>query len=418
MSQIIKKYIANGAIDGDKLKLLVGQAIKIEDGNGGTIDLIKINNAGKVVVKGDVVAVKGDVDGLDARIAVLEQDPTTKTYVDQEVMGAINTAEGYADGLLVTAQSYADTKKAEAISEAESYADGLLITAQSYADTKKSEAISAAEGYVDGKIADLINGAPTALDTLKEIADQLANDESAVGALTTTVANNLQTAKDYADAAVLVEHNARITAVNGAIATAEGYADAAVLVEKNRAETAEGLLDGRLDVLEGADTVVGSVAKALKDAKAYADAAVAVEVSARQTAVTGAISTAEGYADTKKAEAQSYADGIVATEATTRANADTALSNRISALEGGSANKTWAKEKFVLSTQLGYVDLAHVVDVNSLVVAVGPLMMHITDDFTTSTVSSKTRLTFVNDFASGGVEAMAANDVVYVTYQY
>lgn len=42
---------------------------------------------------------------------------------------------------------------------------------------------------IDTSIAAVVNGAPTALDTLKEIADQLASDESAVAALTTTVSN-------------------------------------------------------------------------------------------------------------------------------------------------------------------------------------------------------------------------------------
>lgn len=41
--------------------------------------------------------------------------------------------------------------------------------------------------YVIAAINALVNGAPAALDTLKEIADQLANDEDAVAALTSTV---------------------------------------------------------------------------------------------------------------------------------------------------------------------------------------------------------------------------------------
>ena len=41
--------------------------------------------------------------------------------------------------------------------------------------------------YVDGRITSLINAAPAALDTLGEIATQLASDESAASALTTTV---------------------------------------------------------------------------------------------------------------------------------------------------------------------------------------------------------------------------------------
>jgi len=42
---------------------------------------------------------------------------------------------------------------------------------------------------INDAIAAVVGDAPAALDTLKEIADQLANDESAVSALTTTVAN-------------------------------------------------------------------------------------------------------------------------------------------------------------------------------------------------------------------------------------
>ena len=45
------------------------------------------------------------------------------------------------------------------------------------------------QGQIDSSIAAVVGAAPAALDTLKEIADQLANDQSAVAALTTTVAN-------------------------------------------------------------------------------------------------------------------------------------------------------------------------------------------------------------------------------------
>ena len=47
--------------------------------------------------------------------------------------------------------------------------------------------------YVDTKITQLVNGAPGTLDTLKEIADQLATDESAVAAITTTLAGKANT---------------------------------------------------------------------------------------------------------------------------------------------------------------------------------------------------------------------------------
>jgi hypothetical protein len=51
----------------------------------------------------------------------------------------------------------------------------------------------ATQPYVDTKITQLVNGAPGTLDTLKEIADQLAVDESAVAAITTTLAGKANT---------------------------------------------------------------------------------------------------------------------------------------------------------------------------------------------------------------------------------
>ena len=52
----------------------------------------------------------------------------------------------------------------------------------------------ASETYVNTQINNLINSAPSTLDTLKEIADQLAIDQSAVSALTTVVNSKAATA--------------------------------------------------------------------------------------------------------------------------------------------------------------------------------------------------------------------------------
>lgn len=59
----------------------------------------------------------------------------------------------------------------------------------------------ALKSYVDGKITALIGGAPEALDTLKEITDQLKTDENAVTALTTTVSGKLTASMNLNDLA-------------------------------------------------------------------------------------------------------------------------------------------------------------------------------------------------------------------------
>jgi hypothetical protein len=54
-------------------------------------------------------------------------------------------------------------------------------------DSKDTNSISVAKSYTDTAIANLVNSAPSTLDTLKEIDDQLSKDESVVAALTNTV---------------------------------------------------------------------------------------------------------------------------------------------------------------------------------------------------------------------------------------
>ncbi len=59
----------------------------------------------------------------------------------------------------------------------------------------------ATTAFVTAAIAAVINSAPAALDTLGEIAAQLANDESAASALTTTVSGKLAKASNLSDLA-------------------------------------------------------------------------------------------------------------------------------------------------------------------------------------------------------------------------
>lgn len=57
----------------------------------------------------------------------------------------------------------------------------------------------ATESYVSTAISNVIGAAPDALNTLKEIADQLATDESAVSSLTTAVAGKVSLTGSYAN---------------------------------------------------------------------------------------------------------------------------------------------------------------------------------------------------------------------------
>jgi len=130
--------------------------------------------------------------------------------------GAEAAAKSYADGKVAALSDTYDAKGAASAAEtaAKSYADGLAsnydaagaastaeTAAKGYTDTAiaglsatydakgaAAAAETAAKGYTDTTVTNLINGAPEAYDTLKEIADWIANDESGVSALTNRVA--------------------------------------------------------------------------------------------------------------------------------------------------------------------------------------------------------------------------------------
>jgi hypothetical protein len=67
--------------------------------------------------------------------------------------------------------------------------DGVTATTSTWSSTKILAQINSA--VAQGK-ADLVNGAPTALDTLNEIATALASDDTELAALTTALGNRVR----------------------------------------------------------------------------------------------------------------------------------------------------------------------------------------------------------------------------------
>ena len=59
--QIKKKFIADDAIDGSKLKLLEGEAVRLQT-PAGEVELLKKDAQGKLVSEGDELSFKGDIE--------------------------------------------------------------------------------------------------------------------------------------------------------------------------------------------------------------------------------------------------------------------------------------------------------------------------------------------------------------------
>lgn len=140
-----------------------------------------LNNA-KAYTDSAIVSV---VNGASAALDTLKEIEDKFTTDEAGVIALTTTVNAKAD------KTYVDGSDATTLNDAKSYADGkasvTLTAANTYADSKSATALSDAKSYADTKIQSVVGAAPAALDTLKEIADQLASDESAVSALTTTV---------------------------------------------------------------------------------------------------------------------------------------------------------------------------------------------------------------------------------------
>lgn len=301
MTQIKKKFILNGAVDGDKLLLLNNQAVKAKDAAGQEQELFKFDADGVLKLlkmpelpsqspgNGNVVAPKAYVDSEVA------SEAAARTKADSSLQSQIDTEKGRVDAIL----SAADADK-------DSFAE--IVSLINSIDTTNDNAFGA---YV------LSNDAALA----QEIKDRQAGD------------NALDARLDIVEGADTVE---------GSIAKAEkdakDYTDAAISTEQAARSKADSDLDARLDVIEGLDTVEGSVAKAEKDAKDYADGIVASEAATREKAdnaldgrldVLEGADTVEGSVAKAEKDAKDYADGIVASEAATRSKADTDLQGQI-----------------------------------------------------------------------------------------
>jgi hypothetical protein len=128
-------------------------------------------------------------------------------------------------------------------------------------------AISDAKSYTDTKISNLINGAPTTLDTLGEIAAAMEENEDVVAALDTAVGKK-------ANASDLTSHTGNTSNPHGVTAVQVGAVPTTRTV--NGKALSSNITLSASDV--GAD-VSGAAESALTNAKAYTDSAIATAIA-------------------------------------------------------------------------------------------------------------------------------------------
>ena len=183
---------------------------------------------------------------------------------------------------------------------------GKVKVLGSEVETKDSSAakLVEAKAYADQVKSDIMGGLPaSALDTIKELADAVANDESGISSLVSsvsTVSSNLSKEISDRQAAVSAEASAR-------------QAD------------------------------VSSLQSQISSAVSSASGSLAGDLSSEQSARIAADQVLDGKISTEK----SRAEGVEATlsssisaETSARQTADSALDSRVTGLENGKASKT------------------------------------------------------------------------------
>ena len=180
----------------------------------------------------------------NARVAAISAEQTARIAGDASTL---TSAKAYTDTAVAgtVQKSYVDAQDAATLASGKSYSDGILVSAKSYSDSANAATLASSKGYTDSAINALVNGAPQALDTLKELADQLGRDESAASALTLALSNEV-TRASAAEAKALVDAKEYTDSATANLA-AKSYVDDAVNAEQIRAQGQENLIANNLN---------------------------------------------------------------------------------------------------------------------------------------------------------------------------
>lgn len=201
--------------------------LKIENFNS---DLTATTERIESEYKAEIARVDGDIstnntnsisrdDALSDRLNIVEGDDT----VVGSIANSTKTAKDFAQSLVDAVNGDLDVL------------DQLVQVINGDSST---------EGSFRKAITDVVGAAPEALDTLQEIAAALNNDPDLYGTITALISSNIQNAKDELKGQV---------------------SDAFDTLEE---------IEVALNIINGNDTVVGSIAKTLADAKSFATSAV------------------------------------------------------------------------------------------------------------------------------------------------
>ena len=377
---------------------------------------------------------------------------TEVTNRNDAISTSLSSAESYTDSAIATEVTNRNLAIGASLSTSESYTDSAKTAAELFATnadsalhttitgeiaTAKSEAISTSEGYTDDQITNLVNAAPSTLNTLKELADAIGDDPSfavTIGnyivsakadaeaytdssiatevtnrnsAISSAVADGksqaISTSEAYTDSTISTEVSDRNTAIGTSLSTAESYTDTA---QAQAISTSESYTDTSIstEVTNRNSAILTAKNAAIATSEGYTDTAISTEVTNRNSAIETSLATAEGYTDTAKSAAistsEGYTDTAISTEVTNRNSAiETAKSQAISTSEGyvdsviatevSNSNSAIATAKSqAISTSEGYADSVIATEVSNRNTAISNATANMVQTTDTGSVTS------------------------------
>lgn len=288
--QIKKKFIAPDAIDGSKLKLMEGEALRLQT-PAGEVELLKKDAQGKLVSEGDEISFKGDIEAhvesvraalqanIDseesARIADVDSEESRamgvesslQSQITQEIsdrIADVNEEQSRAEGVESSLQSQITQEISDRIAdvnEEQSRAEGVESSLQSQITQEVSDRIadvnaeeSRAMGVEDSLQSQINSEVSTRQSEVTRVEGLLSTEESARIAGDLNLQNQIDNVLSNIDPTALDSLTEIVAAfqeadgsLQGAISTLAGNSSGNIEAEQSRAEAAEASLQAQIN---------------------------------------------------------------------------------------------------------------------------------------------------------------------------
>ena len=197
------------------------------------------NVAGVIPAASELQIAELAINTADGKIFAKKNDGTVITFEDASAFARATHTHAISDITGLQALLNEKLVKSANLSDLTDVAaarTNLSVYSKSESDSAIAIAKGEAQAYADQKITDLVNGADAALDTLKELGDQLRSDESAASALTTMV-NGINGRLTTAEASIVTAQADIVTAQAGADASLKKSSNLSDLTDVSAART-------------------------------------------------------------------------------------------------------------------------------------------------------------------------------------